>query len=268
MPAYILTEETLTVIFDDETKVIHSHNPHWETVLDFVRADDWDMVYETMDLETAVRNYSNGKVEVRDGAVWFQGEPIDNSLTERILRMMDEGFNIDPMVRFLENLQTNPSKRSMENLYRFLEHNQLPITEDGYFLAYKNVRDDYYDKHSRTFRNKIGDVCEMPRNKVQDDPEVTCSYGLHFCSIEYLKGFWGTSGHTMVIKINPADVVSIPTDYNNAKGRACRYEVIAEHMDGTKDTLSDQAVYDYDYDDYPYDYEEGMDYDDNGHYSW
>jgi hypothetical protein len=33
----------------------------------------------------------------------------------------------------------------------------------------------------------------------------------------------------MIVKINPADVVSIPSDYHNAKGRACRYEVIGEH---------------------------------------
>jgi hypothetical protein len=32
----------------------------------------------------------------------------------------------------------------------------------------------------------------------------------------------------VIVKINPRDVVSIPTDYNNAKGRACRYEVIGE----------------------------------------
>ena len=33
----------------------------------------------------------------------------------------------------------------------------------------------------------------------------------------------------MILKINPRDVVSIPTDYNNSKGRTCRYEVIGEH---------------------------------------
>jgi hypothetical protein len=33
---------------------------------------------------------------------------------------------------------------------------------------------------------------------------------------------------TVIVKINPRDVVSIPTDYNEAKGRACRYEVIGE----------------------------------------
>jgi hypothetical protein len=32
----------------------------------------------------------------------------------------------------------------------------------------------------------------------------------------------------MILKINPADVVSIPTDYDGAKGRCCAYEVVAE----------------------------------------
>ena len=54
----------------------------------------------------------------------------------------------------------------------------------------------------------------------------TCSYGLHFCSEGYLRHFGGD--RVVILKINPRDVVSIPTDYNNTKGRCCRYEVIGE----------------------------------------
>jgi hypothetical protein len=32
----------------------------------------------------------------------------------------------------------------------------------------------------------------------------------------------------VILKINPRDVVSIPSDYNNSKGRACRYEIAGE----------------------------------------
>jgi hypothetical protein len=35
----------------------------------------------------------------------------------------------------------------------------------------------------------------------------------------------------MLVKINPADVVSIPSDYNNAKGRTWKYEVVGEVTD-------------------------------------
>ena len=67
---------------------------------------------------------------------------------------------------------------------------------------------------------------EMERNKVDDDKNNTCSTGLHFCGMSYLNHFGGA--RTVIVKINPRDVVSIPTDYDDAKGRACRYEVIGE----------------------------------------
>jgi hypothetical protein len=41
-----------------------------------------------------------------------------------------------------------------------------------------------------------------------------------------LNSFGGA--RTVIVKINPADVVSIPSDYNATKGRACRYEVVGE----------------------------------------
>jgi len=66
----------------------------------------------------------------------------------------------------------------------------------------------------------------MTRNEVNDDKNQTCSAGLHFCSQDYLNHFGGS--RIMILKINPRDVVSIPTDYKNSKGRCCRYEVIGE----------------------------------------
>ena len=38
----------------------------------------------------------------------------------------------------------------------------------------------------------------------------------------------GGSSRIMILKINPADVVSIPMDYNRAKGRTWKYQVIDE----------------------------------------
>jgi hypothetical protein len=126
----------------------------------------------------------------------------------------------------MENLMQNPSYRSVNELYGFLEANNLSITPDGHFLAYKKVRENYTDVHSGKFDNSVGKVCEMERNLVDDNKDNTCSFGLHFCSEGYLKHFGGD--RIMIVKINPRDVVSIPTDYNNSKGRTCRYEVVGE----------------------------------------
>jgi hypothetical protein len=142
--------------------------------------------------------------------------------------MLEEGFSIEPMVLFMHNLLKNPSKRSVDELYGFLEKNNLPITPDGYFLAYKKVRNDFLDIHSGTMDNSPGTVVEMERYKVDDNKDQTCSTGLHFCGMSYLSHFGSGGDRTVIVKIDPADVVSIPSDYNGAKGRACRYEVIGE----------------------------------------
>jgi hypothetical protein len=82
--------------------------------------------------------------------------------------------------------------------------------------------------HSGTIDNSVGQVVEMDRNLVDDDPNSHCSTGLHFCSESYLGHFGNSGDPVMILKINPADVVSIPTDYNGAKGRCMRYEVVAQ----------------------------------------
>jgi hypothetical protein len=107
-----------------------------------------------------------------------------------------------------------------------LEKGGMPITPDGYFLAYKKVRANYKDCHSGTMDNSVGKTVSMERNAVDDNRENECSHGLHFCSESYLSQFGGD--RIMILKINPRDVVSIPKDYQNAKGRACSYEVIGE----------------------------------------
>jgi hypothetical protein len=123
-------------------------------------------------------------------------------------------------------MMKNPSKRAVDELFGFIEACDLPITEDGHFLAYKKVQENYMDCHSGTIRNAVGDTPSMDRNQVDEDKDRTCSYGLHFCSYGYLRSFGGS--RIMVLKINPADVVAIPSDYNNSKGRCSAYEVVAE----------------------------------------
>jgi hypothetical protein len=48
----------------------------------------------------------------------------------------------------------------------------------------------------------------------------------------------------MVVKINPADVVSIPNDYSNTKGRTWRYEVVGEIPFEKVEAMSWPAIWD------------------------
>jgi hypothetical protein len=200
------------------------------------------------DVAASVRKFIGvGNVQLVDGAVTYKGEVLDNSITNRILDLMNAGLPFEPMVKFLNNLMQNPSMQSVNELYPFLEKGDLPITEDGHFLAFKNVRADYFDIHSGTKRNMVGDKPEMDRNQVDDNRDRTCSQGLHFCSESYLPRFaHSQGGHTMVVKVNPRDVVSVPSDYNDAKARACTYEVVAELVGKPSDLTDRKVVSDFD----------------------
>ena len=223
---YLIQGSNIVVVINNQPHTISKTHITYQKVLDAIKANDWATVQDVIEPKKVVINYGAGNVEVQGDELFWKGRPMHNALTTRMIAMLQEGFPIEPLVLFMENLMSNPSKRAVDELYGFLEKNNLPITPDGHFLAYKKVRENYMDVHSGTFNNSIGMICEMERNMVDDDKDRTCSTGLHFCSQEYLNHFGGE--HTMILKINPRDVVSIPSDYNNSKGRCSRYEVIGE----------------------------------------
>ena len=198
----------------------------YQKVVDAIKAGDWQTVEDTIDPKKVVINFGQGNVAIQGEKLFWKGTEMHGAIVNRMVQMLQDGFSVEPLVLFMENLMANPSFRAVNELYGFLERNNLPITPDGHFLAYKKVRDDYKDVYSGTFDNSVGQVVSMERNQVNDDKNQTCSAGLHFCSEGYLANFGGQ--RVMILKINPRDVVSIPTDYNNTKGSCCQYEVIGE----------------------------------------
>lgn len=266
-PAVIITRSGISAIIGGNSYVVETDHPKYEQALEAVRQKNWIKFVNLVNISKQVQSYFDGiDVEIKDGSINYHGQIIHNTLTKRILNFMRDGLPHEPLLNFFKNLMENPSKRAVDELYDFLEVGELPITEDGCFLAFKNVRSNYLDIHSGKFDNSVGKVCEMPRNAVDEDKERTCSYGLHFCSIKYLPSFSDTDGgKTMIVKINPKDVVAIPADYNNTKGRTCRYQVVAEYKDDWRSKIQreesgwDSELYSSDGGDYDYDDEDECD---------
>lgn len=224
--------EVITIHVDGKLHIVNSSHFNYAAVVDAVKRLDETAARAALNPRQTIENGSNGRIKVNADGVTFDGQPLHNALAKRIVELFRNDFNVQPLVNFMENLDANPSKRAVDELYGFLEACNLPITDDGHFIAYKMVNEDYTSIYDSTFRNDIGTVVEMTRNKVDDNKDRTCSHGLHFASRYYVEsGGYGSrhAGHRLVaVKINPADVVSIPTDYNNSKGRACKYLILEE----------------------------------------
>jgi hypothetical protein len=197
-----------------------------------IQGDDTATVRKFVQVKKSISEFSNGAFQLTENSLFYNGVEIHNALVKRILELFKLKIDVKPMINFLQNLVQNPSQASINELYGFLEVCDLPITDDGHFLAYKMISANYKDLRTGQMDNSVGAVVTMPRPAVDANRNRTCSSGLHFCSLEYIEnGGYGCAGRgdrLVVLKINPRDVVSIPTDYNNSKGRACEYLILNE----------------------------------------
>lgn len=259
--ALIKTDESITAVIDGTPKTMTCNHPSFTEALTCLATGDIDTLDSLFDVSESITRKFNadnvGGVEITDGVIYYNGEPVHNYVVDRIFDFMDEGLPFQPLARFLEKLMANPSRRAVSELYTFLEHKHLPICEDGDFLAYKSVREDYMDHHSGKFYNGVGEVLEMPRNAVCDDADIGCSYGFHAGSYEYAKTFGCGNSRLVIVKINPSDVVSVPKDCDCQKLRTSRYEVVKDFEQVYRKPLNTEFTsYDEDYDDEDYDDED------------
>jgi hypothetical protein len=246
----LLTDTRLTVGYPEgDVVTLYANQEYWEDAVDLLRNKDYEGIRELLNAPARkVLGYGNGHVTIDSGLILLDGEPVENVLVDRMFQFLDLGLDVEPLALFLVNLYKNPSYQSIQELYGFLEASDLTITSDGCFLAYKRVRDDYMDIYTGKMDNSIGTIVKMDRNQVDDNREQTCSNGLHICGRDYLSsyGAYGNGYRTVVVKVNPRDVVSIPTDYNNHKGRVCEYEVVGELEHSNEAPLEGIVTNDYD----------------------
>ena len=280
-------------------------------------------------------------------------EPIPTGLMLKIKEYVDLGLSTEPLVNFWKLLMLNPDKHVRQSLFQFAERFSFPITDKGYFIAYKSVawkgeskkdlalaiaseyiykkasgqntdnihvytvddetvfvevgddceykttdefvdslsktvekkvpnfevfqaitelgdnlkdtwrydedEDCYYDSvivtpeityegglqnlytsiiagmdfdtptftdwHTRKSTIMLGEAVAMPREECDNDPNNTCSSGLHVGAPGYVAGFGGNSktNYILACLVSPMNVVAVPYDYDFEKMRTCEY---------------------------------------------
>ena len=232
---YSITKSQITIFKNDESRSVVKGYPKFNQIKkDLVESCFSDKMlkhsYELLSLPDFVEKFSEGNITVNheEGKVWYGTFEIKNSIIDHMMKMLTNQENVKPLVLFLEKLLMNPKKNVVDELYAFLKHNDIGISNSGDIIAYRSVRDNFKDFHTNTMSNRVGDVVQMPRTLVDDNPNVTCSTGLHVASIEYAQGFGGNSNRLMKVKVCPSDVVSVPVDYSGMKLRCCKFEVLEE----------------------------------------
>lgn len=259
------TPTTITVVDQETAKVytITNTQPNWNKVVDLIKEEDTDEeILQTISVRAAVENFApSGTIAVVGNDVRYKNHPLHGLDVDHLLEAIRTGNKrqAKALTLFLENKQLNPSYRAVNDMYKFRQDRGMPLTDDGCFLAYKGVGSDYWSKNGNPntivlsgetneqgqILNKIGAYIEVDRKCVEDDPTKGCGEGLHAGSLEYASG-WGNK--VVIVKINPKDVVSVPTSEDN-KMRVCAYTVVNECEGLLPQNFSKELDEDYDTDD-------------------
>jgi len=241
----------------------HTH-PEYTGLCECVMAGDADEFVNLINTGTVIENWSEGNFEFRDGFLHYEDEQVASQPTERIINMIRNGWDHKPMLSYLDRLYQNVSNRAVQESYTWCSHKGLPITDDGMLIGYKGVSlysgEDRTDKNRRTltegdhvdrytgtsFRNNVGDECSMNRRKVSDNCEQGCAAGLHVGTYEYANDWAGFGGKVVLVKFDPADIVSVPTDCQFSKMRVSKYTVVSI----AREQLEEEVYMDDEYDEY------------------
>lgn len=229
----------------------NSFHPNFEGIVEGLRNGD-PHVWSLFSVQDGIMSRFH---QISDRYAWngesilFDGDPVHNSFTELLTRALEAGDTkaYTAIAKFGDKLASNPDAHSREQAYDWLSCHKFQITDDGDVVGYKGVQ---YDgdgfKSGRksevpgkpsAFVNglpvpplsyvpqKLGDVVSMPRSEVSNDPNQTCSRGLHISTRSYAESWGGPNGTVVTVFVNPAHIVSVPNHAGAEKVRVHRYKV-------------------------------------------
>lgn len=245
---FSLTNESLTIFTAGVPATFHQGTTQYRLIREAILKDDWASVPALLTMAGALQKYLGADFTLVGNKIHYGGVALPAALMGRIQAMADEGLDPSPLLRFYERLHRNPSYRSRNQVFEFLQHLNISIESDGTFLAYKGVREDYLDCHSGTISNHPGLQVAMPRNQISDDPETPCYEGLHVGALDYARDF--ARGAVVICRVDPEHVVCVPHDCSSQKMRVCQYEVVGEWSGESMDLNADDEDLPIDWDPY------------------
>jgi len=171
------------------------------------------------------------------------GDPVSDVVFRTAVRASKEGKS-SAVGAFLSRLKKNPSAASRSQLFTWLKAEGFTLTASGLIIGYKGVSNDFKSissgeepvtvtqadgtsvVHTGNIPYPIGATVTIPRELVDDNRDASCSVGLHVGTFRYASTF---GERTLLVLVDPADVVSVPRYSSGDKMRVSRFVVAAEH---------------------------------------
>lgn len=237
----IITDNGITTIIGARPFYVGKDHLNYSKILQTLKSKDGDAFLKLYSIAASIPKLKqNTEFKVSEGlvvgysSVTWRGITIQSNIVDRLLQLQSEGHDVGPLSRFLEKTLNLP-KENAEALFSFMQSKGLPIDNDGDVLGWKVVNSNFKDKYTGKIDNSVGvTVPEIPRSLCDSDNSVACSRGYHVGNMTY-SGPSGSfySSHSgdniIIVKFNPANVVSVPSDSHENKIRVTQYTVMEQY---------------------------------------
>ena len=250
---YIINDQSIVFFHGGKPVKVEKSAPEYNRIIacfDLPEDQQADAIAGLIDKK--VGEFEQDGFKINPDSVTYEGKRLPTALANKVRSIAQEGLPVKLFKKFWDSLQHNPSANSVRQLYDFLAYKELPITEDGCFIAYKGVNRNGYSCHGNLntkvlqgvvdkrgrIENNVGDTIDVLRRDVDDNRDHGCSFGLHVGSLDYAKSF--SNGRVLIVKINPAEVVSVPEDCACQKCRVSKYEIIDSFDTEIKSAVCDE----------------------------
>jgi hypothetical protein len=125
---YLIQGNNITIVIKNKPHTVAKSHPTYERIKQAIKDGAWDVIENIIDPKKMVLDYGVGNLSIQGDKIFWKGTEFHNAMSKRMFEMLQEQMPIDPLVKFMENLMANPSYRAVNELYGFLEKNNLPWT--------------------------------------------------------------------------------------------------------------------------------------------
>lgn len=261
--SYTLSHDGTIVLYaDGEVYTVRTDHRGYATIADALKREDYHTALSSLDFVARLADYvsSTGLLRVDRRRVYYRDRELKFAFVQRLIHMLEEGAPVANFVRYIERSMMNPSRTCIEELFKFSDNPQkrtpLPLLPDGRVLAYKTVREDWYDWHTGKvlytplhikyaddprvddmswLLDQPGELIGVPRWEVDDNAANLCSTGFHAGTFEYVKRFHaGSPRKFLAVAIDPSQVVAASGESSQDKIRChvleCRQELTEDYI--------------------------------------
>jgi hypothetical protein len=238
---WLKTPAGLLVKLGGMLRTIHRSDARFAEIENAIKQGDMGIVEEKVfAVEKSVEKTEIFKID--NGVIQVKGEDVVPAFIEkRLQEHAANGVEVKSLENFWNKLKQNPHVQNQETLLLFLEKNKFPLLQNGNFIGFKGLNENYTDKHSSKFDMSPG----ITRNWEADHPGRKIDYmfgrdchdsGYHVGSLSYSTNA-NSYGKTVEVEVDPRDVIYVSPNNTSWKIRVAEFKSLCDCRFKTADEI-------------------------------